>query len=238
MPDPSAEGALEGALYVVATPIGNRADLSPRAREILRRADWIACEDTRITQRILEDSRPPGQTLSACHEHNERETANTLADRVAEGRAVALVSDAGTPAISDPGFRAVRECRRRGLKVIPIPGPSAAVAAISVSGLPSDGFLFAGFLPPRSAARRNFLEKYRDFEYTLVLYESTHRIEKMLADIEAVLGPERTVCVARELTKRFETIHSGTVAEIRPRLQAGSTKGEFVLLIARDGFVL
>ena len=170
------------------------------------------------------------------HEHNEQQQAGTLADAVAEGRQVALITDAGMPAISDPGFRVVRECRRRGLPVTPIPGPTAAMTALAASGLPSDGFLYLGFLPAKTAARQRSFAQYRDFPFTLVFYESTHRIEKFLEDIIAVLGPERCVCVGREMTKLHETFYTGPCARVLQDLRKGSTKGEFVVLIAREGY--
>lgn len=226
-----------GKLLVVATPIGNRSDLSPRARQALHEADLIACEDTRVTRKLFAEgiSVPP---LLACHEHNESEQAAAIVQRIQKGATVALVSDSGTPAISDPGFRVVRACRKAELTVEPIPGPSAAVAALSAAGLPSDRFLFVGFLAPKTAARRRFLEEQRAFDGTLILYESTHRLRKMLDDIVAVLGPDRTICVAREITKLHETIHTGAAGAVRERVAAGSVKGEAVVLIAKEGFVL
>src|SRR3954471_11115659 len=166
-----------GHLYVVATPIGNLADLTERARAILGAVDVIASEDTRTTGALL-TRLGLRKALVAYHEHNETAAAAQLADQIAAGKSVAVVSDAGTPGLSDPGFRVVRECRRRGLPVVPVPGPSALTTVLSASGLPTNGFLFVGFLPPKSAARIAFFNRYRDFEYTLVLYESCHRIDK------------------------------------------------------------
>jgi len=148
------------------------------------------------------------------------------------------VSDAGTPGLSDPGFRVVRACRRRGLPVVPVPGPSALVTVLSAAGLPTNGFLFTGFLPPKSAARRAFLEKYRDFGYTLAFYESCHRIDKFAAEMVAVLGPDRIVCIAREVTKLHETFLVGAAGDVEARLLKGSLKGEFVVLIAPADFRL
>jgi 16S rRNA (cytidine1402-2'-O)-methyltransferase len=226
-----------GCLYLVGTPIGNREDLSPRAARILSEADVIACEDTRTSQAILQPLGVHGM-LVAYHEHNEVQQACALADMVASGKKVALVTDAGMPAISDPGFRVARECRRRGLKVIPIPGPTAAMAALAASGLPSDGFLFLGFLPAKTSARRKVFEEYRDFQFTLIFYESTYRIVAFMEDLFAVLGPERTVCVAREITKLHETFYAGKSAEVIAALQKGSVKGEFVVMIAKNGYSL
>jgi 16S rRNA (cytidine1402-2'-O)-methyltransferase len=226
-----------GHLYVVATPIGNLADLTERARALLGAVDLVACEDTRTTGALL-TRLGLRRELVAYHEHNETEAAERLADALAAGRSVALVSDAGTPALSDPGFRLVRACRRRRLPVVPVPGACALTAVLSAAGLPTNGFLFAGFLPPKTAARTAFLEKYRDFDYTLALYESCHRIEKFAGEIVAALGPERTVCIAREVTKLHETFLVGPAGEVRDRLLKGSLKGEFVVLIAPAGFVL
>lgn len=234
MESPAEEG---GCLYAVGTPLGNREDLSPRAARILALADIIACEDTRTSQGIL---KPLGirAKLVAYHEHNEVQQAATLADAVASGQKVAIITDAGMPAISDPGFRVVRECRKRGLKVVPIPGPTAAMTALAASGLPSDGFLFLGFLPAKTAARKRSFEEYRNFPYTLIYYESTYRIVAFLEDLIATLGPDRTVCVGRELTKLHETFHTGKAVDVLAALQRGSTKGEFVVMIAKEGYSL
>jgi len=229
---------LPGHLYVVATPIGNVHDLSERARAILSEADLLACEDTRTTGALLARLGLPHKTLVAYHEHNERDAAERLAAALASGQSVALVSDAGTPAISDPGFRLVREARRRALPVVPVPGACAFTAALCASGLPSNGFLFVGFLPPKSAARIGFFQKYRAFDYTLVLYESCHRIDKAVGELLDVLGPERVICVAKELTKRHETFLVGPASDVHTALRKTSLKGEFVLLIAPEGFAL
>ncbi len=226
-----------GHLYVVATPIGNLADLTERARAILTAVDLVASEDTRTTGAML-NRLGFHKTLVAYHEHNETETAERLADQLAAGKSIALVSDAGTPAISDPGFRLVRACRRRHLPVIPVPGPSALTAVLSASGLPTNGFLYVGFLPPKSAARIAFFEKYRDFDYTLALYESCHRIDKAVDEIVATLGEQRTICLAKEVTKLHETFLVGPAASVRDRLAKLSLKGEFVLLIAPADFIL
>lgn len=226
-----------GHLYVVATPIGNLADLTERARAILHGVDLVACEDTRTTGALLA-RLGLRKELVAYHEHNETEAAERLADQVAAGKSVAVVSDAGTPGLSDPGFRVVRACRRRGLPVVPVPGPSALVAVLSASGLPTNGFLFVGFLPPKSAARIAFLEKYRDFGYTLALYESCHRIGRAVEEIVATLGGARVIGVAKEVTKLHEAFFIGAAAEVQARLAKASLKGEFVLLIAPGDFVL
>jgi len=240
MTEPTANASLvpqPGHLYVVATPIGNLADLTERARAILSSVDLIACEDTRTTGAML-TRLGIRRELVAYHDHNETEAAERLAEQLVGGKSIALVSDAGTPAISDPGFRLVRACRRRALPVVPVPGANAVVSVLSASGLPTNGFLFAGFLPSKTSARTAFLEKYRDFDYTLALYESCHRIDKFVDEIVATLGATRVICVAKEVTKLHETFLIGNSAEVRERLAKLSLKGEFVLLIAPADFVL
>ena len=228
-----------GELILVATPIGNLGDLSSRAKKQLSAVDFIACEDTRVTGGLLArfelEERPE---LLSYREENEKTMAPELADRIAEGTRIALVSDAGMPAISDPGFRLVRECRRRGLTVTSAPGPTAASTALAVSGLPTNGFLFVGFLPPKKAARQRFFDKYLNLEYTIVLYESCHRIAKCLDDLVDTLGEDRCICLARELTKLHETILSGPAGAVREQMKSHSQKGEFVLCIAKEGYKL
>jgi len=226
-----------GHLYIVATPIGNLADLTERARAILAAVDLIACEDTRTTGGLL-TRLGLRKELVAYHEHNEIEAAEKLADELAAGKSIAVVSDAGTPALSDPGFRVVRACRRRGLPVVPVPGPSALIAVLSASGLPTNGFLYVGFLPAKSAARISFFEKHRDFDYTLALYESCYRIEKAVDEIVTTLGEARVICVAKEVTKLHETFFVGPAADVRARMSKSNLKGEFVLLIAPNNFEL
>lgn len=225
-----------GHLYVVATPIGNLADLTDRARAILGAVDLVACEDTRTTGAML-SRLGLHRELTAYHDHNETEAAERLAEQVALGKSVAVVSDAGTPGLSDPGFRLVRACRRRGLPVVPVPGASAVTAVLSAAGLPTNGFLFVGFLPPKSAARRAFLEKHRDYDYTVALYESCHRIEKFAAEITEVLGPDRVICIAKEVTKLHETFLTGRAGDVQARLAKMNLKGEFVVLIAPKDFI-
>jgi len=228
---------MSGLLTLVATPIGNLSDVSERMKTALREADVVACEDTRVTGnllRLLGIQKP----LLAYHEHNERQVAPALAERVAAGGRVAVVCDAGTPPFSDPGFRVVRECRRRGLPVTPVPGPFAAAVALSASGLPANAFRFVGFLAPKSSARLRFLEEVREAAETVVLYESCHRIAKFGAEIAAVLGAERVVCVARELTKLHETFLVGGAGEVAAQLTGDNLRGEFVVIIAPKGFVL
>jgi 16S rRNA (cytidine1402-2'-O)-methyltransferase len=227
---------LPGHLYVVATPIGNLADLTDRARAILGAVDIVACEDTRTTGAML-TRLGLQRELTPYHEHNEAEAADRLAGQIALGKSVAVVSDAGTPGLSDPGFRIARACRRRGLPVVPVPGASALTAVLSAAGLPTNGFLFAGFLPPKSAARTAFLTQYRDFDYTLALYESCHRIDKFAAEIVGVLGTDRVICIAKEVTKLHETFLVGFAGDVQARLAKMSLKGEFVVLIAPRDFV-
>jgi 16S rRNA (cytidine1402-2'-O)-methyltransferase len=234
--NPSLE-ARPGHLYVVSTPIGNLADLTARARAILGSADIVACEDTRTTGALLARLGIRKELVSY-HEHNEAEAAERLAESIAGGRSVALATDAGTPGMSDPGFRVVRACRRRGLPVVPVPGPVAFAAVLSASGLPTNGFLFAGFLPPKSSARLAFFGGHRDFGYTIALYESCHRIAKAMDDIVATLGPDRVVCVAKEVSKVHETFWVGPAGRVRDQLAGASLKGEFTLLVAPSDYQL
>lgn len=222
-----------GALYVVATPIGNLEDITLRALRILREADLIAAEDTRHTGQLLRHFEIDKPLLSL-HEHNERNRLEQVVALLEQGKKIALVSDAGTPLISDPGFPLVRELRHRGLPVIPIPGPSSVLAALSVAGLPTDRFVFEGFLPAKSTARRERLRALAGEQRTLIFFESSHRVSDSLADMIAALGGERLAVIARELTKRFEDIQSATLAELAEwlRADANRTRGEFVMLVA------
>ncbi|HJQ33683.1 MAG TPA: 16S rRNA (cytidine(1402)-2'-O)-methyltransferase [Pyrinomonadaceae bacterium] len=223
----------KGTLYLVATPIGNLEDVTRRALRVLAEADVVACEDTRRTRALLEHFSIRARTLSY-HEHNERERAEELARMIEDGATVALVSDAGTPGINDPGYRVVRACVERGLTVVPVPGPSALVAALTASGLPTDEFYFGGFLPARTHARRERLSSVRTLRATLVFYEAPHRLAHALADALEILG-EREAAVARELTKLHEEIVRGRLSELRRRFSAeGAARGEMVLLIDRD----
>ncbi|MEM7673779.1 MAG: 16S rRNA (cytidine(1402)-2'-O)-methyltransferase [Verrucomicrobiota bacterium] len=225
-------------LYLVSTPIGNLGDMTPRALEVLRAADMILCEDTRVTGKLLAAFQIEGSRLASYRDETEKRDAPRWLNELKSGKSLALVADAGTPTLSDPGFRLVRLCRKEGVTVIPIPGVSAAITALSASGLPSDAFFFAGFLAPKTAARRRFFEDHKDFPHTIIVYESVHRIGKCLDDMLAVFGTERIVCVARELTKKFETILSGPLGNVRDETARRSQKGEFVILIAKDGFEL
>ena len=221
-----------GALYVVATPIGNLEDTSARALRVLREVDAIAAEDTRHTGQLLAHFAI-ATPLFSLHEHNERARLESVVARLRAGQALALVSDAGTPLISDPGFPLVRELRRQGLPVIPVPGPSSVLAALSVAGLPTDRFVFEGFLPAKGHARRERLRELAGEPRTLVFLEASHRIAETLADLAAELGAARPAVIARELTKRFEEIQGAPLAELAAWLVAESQrqKGEFVLVV-------
>lgn len=221
-----------GTLFVVATPIGNLADASPRALDTLRAADVVACEDTRITRTLLARHGITTRTV-ALHEHNERVAAGRLVDALREGRNVALVSDAGTPGLSDPGALLVEQAHRAGIRVSPVPGPSAAAAAFSAAGFRTDRFLFAGFLPAAPAARRKALESL-ELPYPVIFYEAPHRIAEMLHDLAARFGPAREIAIARELTKKFEEVVRLPLAEAPAWLSAQPhrTQGEFVLVLA------
>ncbi|MEO9701810.1 16S rRNA (cytidine(1402)-2'-O)-methyltransferase [Marinobacter alexandrii] len=222
----------QGVLYIVATPIGNLDDLSARAVSVLNSVEVVAAEDTRHSGRLLQHLGL-NKRLIALHDHNERDRAGSLLQELEAGRNVALISDAGTPLISDPGYVLVREARNRGLKVSPIPGACALVAALSAAGLPTDRFLFVGFLPAKRSGRRAALEQQVRETATLVFYESPHRILDAVSDIAAVFGEEREIVLGRELTKTFETFYSGSVAEVLATLEADphGTKGEFVVMI-------
>lgn len=224
-----------GTLFVVATPIGNMDDISVRARDTLAKVDLVAAEDTRRAGQLLTRLGIRKHMVSL-HEHNEEERVEEILEDLLSGRDVALISDAGTPLVSDPGYRLLAELRRQDLPVTPIPGCCAAVAALSIAGLPSDHFRFEGFLPAKGGARRRRLANLAHHAETLVIYESVHRIGKVLADIEQVLGPDRQITVARELTKMHETIHRGTVERVREMLDEdpGGGKGEFTIVVAGD----
>lgn len=221
------------ALYVVATPLGNLDDITVRALATLRGVDAIAAEDTRHSAVLLGryGIRKP---MLALHEHNEAQAAATIVERLSRGERLALITDAGTPAISDPGARAVASASAAGFQVVPVPGPSAAIAAVSVAGLPATGFLFYGFLPPRQQARRRELARLADLEFALVFYEAPHRIREAVADMVDCLGGERVIVVCRELTKRFESVARMTLAEAPSWLEADANRqrGEFVLVVS------
>ncbi|MDR0996866.1 MAG: 16S rRNA (cytidine(1402)-2'-O)-methyltransferase [Zoogloeaceae bacterium] len=219
------------ALYVVATPIGNLADLSLRARQVLGTVSWIAAEDTRHAAPLLKQLGATAKVFAA-HEHNEREAAGRILALLAAGETVALISDAGTPGISDPGAKLVAAVRAAGFAVVPIPGACAAVTALSASGMPAHEWLFCGFLPPKSGQRQKALADFARLPYALVFYEAPHRILACLADLAAALG-DRTLTIARELTKTFEQIHTLPLAEAAAWLEADANRqrGEFVLIV-------
>jgi len=216
-----------GALVIVATPIGNLSDLSPRALEALRSADLVACEDTRQTLKLL-NHFGIRKTLVSYHDFNEEKRTAELGEKIRTGLTVALVSDAGTPGISDPGYRLVRYCREHNLSVIGIPGPNAAITALSASGLACDEFLFVGFLPSKATARREKLESLRPVSATLIFYEAPHRISVTLTDLLETLG-DREACIARELTKLHEEFLFGKLSEIRQKVKE---LGEFVIVVS------
>jgi len=224
---------VSGTLYVVATPIGNLDDLAPRARQTLGTVDRIAAEDTRHTGRLLTHIgvKTP---QTALHEFNESAAAKGLVDALLAGENIALVSDAGTPLLSDPGFRLVRAAHDAGVRIVPIPGPSAVVAALSVAGLATDRFCFEGFLPAKSAGRRRRLEALRDESRTLVFFEAVHRVAETLEEMAAVFGPAREATLARELTKLHEEVRRATLGELAAIARDGSLtiKGEFVIVVA------
>jgi 16S rRNA (cytidine1402-2'-O)-methyltransferase len=226
-----AENNLAPGLYLVATPIGNLEDITLRAIRVLKQADLIACEDTRQTQKLLNHYGVETPTISY-HEHNEASRAAELIEKLAHGARIAVVSDAGTPSISDPGFRLVSLAIERGVRVVPVPGPAAFVAALIASGIPIDSFSFRGFLPAKSGARRRELERIRNGTERTLFYEAPHRIRETLEDMVAVLGANRQIVIARELTKIHEEFLRGTAAEVLQIVKArGDIKGEITLLI-------
>lgn len=234
-PDENASGGssavtLPSALYIVATPIGNLRDITLRALDVLRSADLIACEDTRTTRRLLSHYGINTAT-TAYHDHSDESRRNTLLEKVVAGGSVALVSDAGTPLVSDPGFKLVRDARDRGIRVEPVPGPSSVLAALSASGSPTDRFLFAGFPPSKSKARRDFLTGLASVQATLVFLESPKRLASSLDDMQQVFGPRRAV-IARELTKLYEEFRDGPLPDLAAHyVEAGAPKGELVIIV-------
>ncbi|MHC9085568.1 16S rRNA (cytidine(1402)-2'-O)-methyltransferase [Luteimonas sp. RIT-PG2_3] len=228
--------AAAGVLHVVATPIGNLQDLTPRALQVLRGVAAVCAEDTRHTRQLLAHFGVE-QSLLALHEHNEDEIARKVVDRLLAGDSLALVSDAGTPLVSDPGFRLVRAARAAGIRVSPVPGASALIAALSVAGLPSDRFVFEGFLPAKGSARRERLSALAGEPRTLIFYESSHRIDEMLADAVQAFGGDRPAVLARELTKLFETVLDGRLDALHAQVlaDANQRKGEFVVLVQGAG---
>jgi 16S rRNA (cytidine1402-2'-O)-methyltransferase len=222
-----------GTLWIVATPIGNLEDFAPRAQRVLGEVDLVVCEDTRHSGRLLAAFGLRAR-LASLHEHNEEREVPGLLARLEAGESIALVSDAGTPLVSDPGFRLVRAAAAAGCTIRPVPGPSAVLAALSVAGLPTDRFCFEGFLPARKAARRSRLDGLAAEPRTMVLFEAGNRLAALLEEAAEVLGPEREVVVARELTKLHETLYRGTLAELAGQLAADpdASRGEVVLVVA------
>jgi 16S rRNA (cytidine1402-2'-O)-methyltransferase len=220
------------ALYVVATPIGNLGDVTLRALEVLKAVDVVAAEDTRVTRRLLGHFGIAAEIL-ALHQHNEARAGTRVLALLGQGKSVALVSDAGTPAVSDPGALVVRSAWDAGFRVIPVPGANAAIAALSASGRSGPGFVFAGFLPAQAGARRRALAPLAPLPWDLVFYEAPHRLRDALADMQEILGPQRELTIARELTKLFETIHRSTLGAVPAWLEADANrlKGEFVLIV-------
>ncbi len=223
---------LSGILYIVATPIGNLSDITQRALQTFAEVDLIAAEDTRHSGLLLSHygiKKP----FFALHDHNEQEKAQVLVEKLKNGTHIALISDAGTPLISDPGFHLVRQCREAGIKVVPLPGACAAITALCASGIASDRFCFEGFLPAKSKSRKDKLESLLEEERTLIFYESTHRILETLADMQEVLGEDRYVVLAREITKTWETIVGDRLITLRQWLSedANRTKGEMVVIV-------
>ena len=227
------DGPGKGILYIVSTPIGNLDDITLRALKTLRHVDLIAAEDTRRTRKLLStfDIHTP---LVSYFEHNELKKLDRLLSHMKRGKEIALVSDAGTPGISDPGYRLVQQAIERGIPVIPIPGPSAVIAALSISGLPTDSFTFAGFLPKKGGKRRKLLEKLGDLDGTSILYESPHRLMRTLEDLLEVCG-DRQIVITRELTKAFEEAIRGSIREVINTLEGRRIKGEVTIVLAGKG---
>ena len=223
---------MPGTLYLVATPIGNLQDITLRALETLKTVDLIACEDTRHTRKLLNHFKIAAKLVSY-HEHNEIERADELSRQLAEGKTVAIVSDAGTPGICDPGYRIVQKAIEIGAEIVPVPGAAAFVNAAIASGLPTDSLFFGGFLPSRKGERQKRLMTLRDVPATLVFYETPHRLDKALADCLFTLG-DRPAAVVRELTKMHEEVVRGSIAELQKRFSSGNVKGEIVLVFGRS----
>lgn len=222
---------MSGILYVVATPIGNLEDMSYRAVRILSEVALIAAEDTRHSRRLLDHYGIKSRLIS-CHEHNEQERSIELVAKLLAGEDVALISDAGTPAIADPGYRLVRACRLAGVEVVCVPGCNAMIAGLSISGLPTDNFRFAGFLPSKRRVRQKFIAQFCAADHTLVFYETPHRLLAALADLAELCGPEREIAIGRELTKKHEELFWGSLAAAHAHFEQKTVKGELVLMLA------
>ncbi|MDR1232852.1 MAG: 16S rRNA (cytidine(1402)-2'-O)-methyltransferase [Puniceicoccales bacterium] len=222
-------------LIIVPTPVGNLDDVSARAIDALARCDIILCEDTRVCSKLQNRLKIEKKMLLYRDDNEERQVPKIIG-LIEEGNIVCLTSDAGTPGISDPGYRIVNACRRRKIPIESLPGPCALITALAASGLPSDGFLFLGFLPNKTSARTNMLKKYADFDYTLIFYESCHRILKFLKDLQSAMGATRVICVAREMTKMHEIFHVGEIGQIYDEIAAAAVKGEYVIVVAPQRF--
>jgi 16S rRNA (cytidine1402-2'-O)-methyltransferase len=228
-----------GSLAIVSVPIGNLGDISVRAKETLATADLIACEDTRVTGKLLDKLNIKKRgTFISYREENEKILSEQLVSEIQSGKIIALVSDAGTPAISDPGFRLISACRKANVQIDALPGACAIINALALSGLPTDSFLYQGFLPPKTSARQKFFKNNSEAPYTIIIYESCHRIEKCISDIACTLGSDRVISVCREMTKLHETVFTGTAEFVLEQLSKTSKKGEFVVLIAKQKFTL
>ena len=224
-----------GSLFVVGTPIGNLSDMSERCINTLKQADIIACEDTRTSGNLMKQFNIQAK-LTSFHQHNEHRKVQDIINLLKTGKNVALISDAGMPAISDPGFLLTREAHKNGITVVPIPGPNAAVTALAASGLPSDRFIFEGFLPQKKG-RKTRMMNLKEETRTLVFYESPYRVVRFLKELEEHFGPERLAVIARELTKKFEEIKRGTLSELKQDFEnRPSIKGEFVIIVAGNGY--
>ena len=221
---------MESGLYIVGTPIGNLGDISFRALETLKEADLIVAEDTRHTRRLT-NRYEISTHLMSCHKFNEKQRAQQIIERIQEGQAVAMVSDSGMPCISDPGSRVVLLCQESGIPITSVPGPAAVTTAVALSGFGEHGFIFAGFLPHKSGGRKRDLLKWAEADLPVVLYESPYRLIKVLDEIEMHLGANRMVFVAREMTKKFEELSTGTPSEIKERYEGRNVKGECVVII-------
>jgi len=223
---------MSGTLYIVSTPIGNLDDISRRAIAVLGEVDWVAAEDTRHSQRMLEQLGIRSRLIS-CHDHNESARSEELVARLQSGEQGALISDAGTPLVSDPGYRLVRACHQAGVRVVPIPGASALLAALAAAGQPSDRFLFEGFVPAKGAPRQQAIERLAKLSVTSIIYEAPHRVLSFLEALKPLVEKDREISLCRELTKRFEEVRKGSLAELEDSLRDSPVKGEIVLLVGR-----
>lgn len=222
--------AVTGKIYLVPTPIGNMADITWRAVEVLGQVDVVACEDTRHSGSLLQKLNIRKKLISY-HDFNETARARQLITRILEGESVAVITDGGSPGISDPAFRIVRLAVKNGIEIVPLPGACAIIPALTASGLPTDRFFFEGFLPPKTVARKKRLERLKEFEHTIVFYESPHRLEKTLEDMLEVLQ-DREICVAREISKKFEEFLRGTISDVMEKIRKKPVKGEIVVVLA------